>query len=117
PLAIREMQKASEIVTVYAYLQFAEIGLFSILAHFTPHEKFEQFRSVKREYAQQFLAAVQPIGNPSLYEDKENLFQWVEEESDRAMSRTLVGNILMALEVIEIMRRQGAQGHRSGDQA
>ena len=104
PLTIREMQKTREALTVYAYLLLAEVGLFSILAHYTPNEKFEQFRAVTREYVRQFLVAIGPVGDLTLYKDNQDLFKWVAEDDDRAKSQSLVRNIVGSLEVIEILR-------------
>lgn len=104
PSAIREMQIARTIVTIYSYLFFAETGLFTILAHHTPHEKFEPFRAVKREYADCFLAALPPFSNFSCYQNRPDTFEWVDLETDRATCRTSFANILGALEVIEILR-------------
>ena len=104
PSAIREMQTARAAVTVYTYLFFAQTGLFTILAHHTPHEKFEAFRAVKSEYADSFLAALAPFQNFSLYKDRPDIFEWVDLESDRAACRAAFANILAALQVIDMMR-------------
>jgi hypothetical protein len=110
PLAIREMQVSREAVTIFSYLLLAEIGLLTILAHRTPHEKFEQFRSVKSKYADQFAAALQPFDDFSSYERVEDLFEWVEGESDRATCQQVFDRIVAALKVIAILRSAGAKG-------
>jgi hypothetical protein len=110
PLAIREMQVSREAITIFSYLLLAEIGLLTILAHRTPHEKFEQFRSVKSKYADQFAAALQPFDDFSSYERVEDLFEWVEGESDRATCQQVFGRIVAALKVIAILRSAGAKG-------
>lgn len=104
PSAIREMQIARTIVTIYTYLFFAETGLHTILAHFTPNAKFEPFRAVKREYADSFLAALLPFHNFSLYQNRSDTFEWVDLETDRANCRATFANILADLQVIEILR-------------
>ncbi|HEY3458121.1 MAG TPA: hypothetical protein VGK64_26300 [Bryobacteraceae bacterium] len=104
PSAIHEMEVARTIVTIYTYLFFAETGLFTILAHHTPHEKFEPFRAVKREDPDSFLAALQPFHNFSLYQNRPDTFAWVDLETDRATCRATFANILAALQVIEILR-------------
>jgi len=104
PSAIREMQIARTIVTIYTYLFFAETGLHTILAHFTPNAKFEPFRAVKREYADSFLAALLPFHNFSLYQNRSDTFEWVDLETDRANCRARFANILAGLQVIEILR-------------
>ncbi len=109
PLAIREMQASREAITIFSYLLLAEIGLLTILAHRTPHEKFEQFRSVKSKYADQFAAALQPFDDFSCYERVEDLFRWVEEESDRATCQEVFGRIVAALKIIAILRSSRAK--------
>jgi hypothetical protein len=104
PTAIREMQMTREAITIYTYLLLAEVGLASILAHYTPHENFEVFRSVKREYAESFFAAVQKVNLSSHEAAGENGFQWVGGENDRATCRTVFGNIVKSLKVVEILR-------------
>jgi len=104
PSAIREMQVARTIVTIYTYLFFAETGLHTILANYTPHAKFEPFRAVKREYADSFLAALPPFHNFSLYQNRPDTFEWVDLETDRATCRKTFANILADLQVIEILR-------------
>lgn len=105
PSAIREMQLAREAVTVYSYLHFAEIGLLSALAHFTAYEKLDRFRTVKREYAEQFLAAAEPIAAPSKYADDRTLFLWVDDDAERAGWRTILRNIIQAAEGVILLRR------------
>ena len=107
PSAIREMQRSREELTIYTYLLFAEIGLFTILAHRTPHEKFGEFRSVKSEYADAFIAALRPFHDLSSYENEMNVFEWVESESDRATCRTTFRNIIAALKIIGLLRNSG----------
>jgi Permuted papain-like amidase enzyme, YaeF/YiiX, C92 family len=104
PLAIREMQKSRETIRIYSYLLFAEIGLCVILAHYTPHSAFEAYRSVKREYADQFLRALQPVASLAPYENADDLFRWIDGDADRSMARKIFRNIVAALKVIDILR-------------
>jgi hypothetical protein len=104
PSAIREMEIARTIVTIYTYLFFAETGLHTILAHVTQNAKFEPFRAVKREYADSFLAALPPFHNFSPYQNRQDTFEWVDLETDRATCRKTFANILADLQVIEMLR-------------
>jgi Permuted papain-like amidase enzyme, YaeF/YiiX, C92 family len=110
PVAIREMQLIREAIRIYDYLLLAEIGLFTILAHRTPNETFEPFRAVKAEYAARFEAALKPFDDFASYENGEELFDWVERESDRATCRQIVGGILPSLKVVAILRGWGTKG-------
>jgi hypothetical protein len=104
PLAIREMQKSRETIKIYGYLLFAETGLCTILAHSTPHDSFEAYRSVAKEYADQFLRALQPVANLAPYENADDLFKWIDGDADRSMARKIFRNIVAALKVIDILR-------------
>jgi hypothetical protein len=104
PLAIREMQKSRETIKIYGYLLFAEIGLHVILAHYTPHDNFESYRAVKREYADQFLRSLRPVANLPKYEKSDDLFRWINSDADRGMTRRIFRNIVAALKVINLLR-------------
>jgi uncharacterized protein YycO len=109
PLAIREMQMAREAVTIYSYLLFARIGLCTILAHYTPLEEYKHFRTAKRKYANQFFAAVPSINDLLSYENRKDLFKWVEGESDRTTCQVDFHNIIAALKVIKTLRNAGSE--------
>ena len=109
PLAIREMQRGRETITIYTYLFMAEIGLFTILAHRTPYEKFSKFRSIDKKYSDEFVEVLKPIEIPASYETSDRLFDWVEYEQDKAMCRQIFGNIIAALKVVDLLRKAAAK--------
>ena len=102
---VTEMERSREIINIYTYLVLAETGLLCVLAHAIPHEKFEKYRSIKREYNDRFVKAIPKVDDLSIYETAENLFPWVREESDRAWCKSTLDNILRSLRVIEILRK------------
>jgi hypothetical protein len=114
PTAIREMQHGRVSLSIYDYLLLAEVGLLTILAHRTPHEKFERFRSVRSEFADRFVAALPPFDDFEPYEKGEDLFMWIERESDRATCREVLRHILLSLRVIALLRSSGAKSDKSG---
>jgi hypothetical protein len=93
PQVIREMQLLRAEITIYDKLFLAEIGLSTILAHCTQFDQFARFRSVKKEFADLFLAALPPVEDLSSYEGNEDNFMWVEQESNRARCRTIFRHI------------------------
>jgi hypothetical protein len=113
PATIREMQRTAEAVRIYANLTFAEVGLFSILANRTQNEKFDRFRRVKPEFVQAFVTALPPLTDLSIHEGR-NLFEWVDDQSDRAMCCTRFANIVSALRTFESLRSSGQGTPASG---
>jgi hypothetical protein len=111
---VTEMERSREIINIYTYLVLAETGLLCVLAYATPHDKFEKYRSIKREYNELFLKAIPKVDDLSAYEKGENLFPWVKEESDRAWCKSAFDNILKSLRVIGVLRSQqrDSQGSR-----
>ncbi len=105
------MQRLRQAITIYSYLIFAEIGLCTILAHYTPLEEFKRFRVVKNEYAKQFFAALPPVIDILPYENEKELFKWVEGESDRATSQQIFHNIITALKIIKILRNADSKSN------
>jgi hypothetical protein len=101
-VAIREMQAIRESTNIFTYLIVAEIGLLSILAHLTSHERLALFRSVRPEYTKAFLAAFQPVADLSLYDDIDDSFQWVIDENDRIDCRVRLHNIVVTLKALEL---------------
>jgi hypothetical protein len=104
PLAIREMQISRETIRMYAYLLFAQVGLCVIVAHRVPHDPFAAYRSVDKKYADQFIAALEPVDNLAPYEKQEELFKWIDSDTDRAAVREIFRTIVSALKIINILR-------------
>ena len=109
PSVIREMQLSRLALGIFHDLVLTELGLYTILAHRMPHEQFARFRSVNKEFAERFVAAVEPIDDVSSYEKTDSLFLWVEQENDRIESRKIFTRIVQALKLIDLLRQAGSR--------
>ena len=109
PSVIREMQLSRLALGIFHDLVLTELGFYTILAHRMPHEQFARFRSVNKEFAERFVAAVEPIDDVSSYEKTDSLFLWVEQENDRIESRKIFTRIVQALKLIDLLRQAGSR--------
>lgn len=86
PSDMRTMQEAREALRIYTALLFAKIGLMAIVAHLVDDESFAHFRSIRRDYAERFLASIDLATDISAYANRPDLFAWSKIEGDREFS-------------------------------
>jgi hypothetical protein len=116
PAVIEEMLLVRETLRIFTYLTLAEIGMFTILAHHVPHERFKPFRAVKAEYAQRFIDALPDVDRlPERTVASENGFLWVEADGDRSTCRTMALNIIQSLKFSEVGRRAAQRAESAGN--
>lgn len=102
--AMRELELSREEIRVYAYLLFAETGIFTILAHYMPKENYRMFEVTDRRIADKFIASITRSGDLTAYDKPQELFTWIDNEEDRSMSRKVLVSIVAGLKVIDILR-------------
>lgn len=102
---MRELQLNREVIRIYAGLLFAQAGIFVILAHYVPNEKYRIFEAVNRDTADRFLTSVLQIRvDLSTYDNFQELFVWIEDDIDRSTSQKIFNNIVTGLRLIDFLR-------------
>lgn len=102
---MRELQLNREVIRIYAALLFTQAGIFVILAHYAPNEKYRIFEAVNRDTADKFLASVlQRRVDLSTYDNFQELFVWIEDDTDRSTSQNILNNIVAGLRLIDLLR-------------
>jgi hypothetical protein len=107
PIAVWEMQRSREIAIICTCLLMAQIGLFAVLAQLRPYPGLEKYEGVERRYVEQFALRIPTIQNLERYGDASNLFNWIDEETERNVWRAHFMVIIRALGLIASIRAGG----------